>query len=85
MRNFKTTENYVNADVEAATECKSTKPRYKHKVPWGVIAVRKKRDDEKRESLYNKRKTTKSNAKKLKRTKAYQKEQNETLKVRLIR
>ena len=52
------------------------------RVPWETLAVKKKRDDQKTESLYNKRNPTHTNAQKLKKaqselTNAYMKEQIE--------
>ena len=39
-------ENFINAHLEEAAECKATKQRAKPKVPWETLAVRKKRGDE---------------------------------------
>ena len=71
--------NFVNAYREAVAECIPTKLRAKHRVPWAILAVRKKRDNMKTASLRNKRNSTNAHVKKLKAQrwlfKAYQKEQ----------
>ena len=36
-------ENFVEAHLEAAAKCISTKPRTKYRVPWETLAVREKR------------------------------------------
>ena len=58
-------ENFVNAHIEVEAECIPTKLRAKHWVPWETLAVKKKRDDVKTASLYNKRNPTNANAQKL--------------------
>ena len=49
-------KNFVLAYIEAAAaECIHTKLRAKHRVPWEIVAVRKKWDNVKTGSLRNKR------------------------------
>ena len=74
--------------METAAECIPTKPKAKNRVPWEILAIRKKRDNLKTVSLYNKRNQTNTNLQKLKKaqrelTSTYQKEQK-TFKVRSI-
>ena len=66
--------------MEAAAEFIPIKPRTKCKVPWESLVVRKKRDNVKTPSLYDKRNLTNANAQKLKKAQKelankYQKEQ----------
>ena len=44
-------ENFVNAHLEVIAECIPTKQRTKPRVPWEILAVRKKRADVKTSSL----------------------------------
>ena len=60
-------ENFVNAHLEAATKCIPTKLKTKYRVPWETLAVREKRAQVKTASKnYRKKKTTNTNARKLK-------------------
>ena len=68
--------------MEATAESLPTNLKAKHRVPWGVLAVKKKPDNVTIESLFNKRNTTNTNAQELKKAKreltnAYIKEQTE--------
>ena len=53
--------------MEVAAECIANKLRAKQKYPWETLAVKKKRDDVKTASLYNKRNLTNANAQKFKK------------------
>ena len=55
-------ENFVNAHLEAATECIPTKQRAKCRVPWETLVVRKKHANIKTAFLCNKRNPTNINA-----------------------
>ena len=77
--------------MEVAAECISTRLRAKHRVLWEILSVKKKRDNVKTASLYNKRNPTNSKAQKLKKaqrklTNAYLKKTNKrnTLKTKSI-
>ena len=58
-------ENFVNAHLEAAAKCISTKPRTRYRVPWETLAVREKRADVKTASY--RKNLTNTNAIKLKK------------------
>ena len=58
-------KNFINAHLEAASECLPTKQRAKPKVTWETLVVRKKRADVKTASKCNSRKPTNINAQKL--------------------
>ena len=60
-------ENFVNAHLEVAAECMPTKQRAKPRVPWEILAVRKKRTDVITASKYNRKNPTNTNALKLKK------------------
>ena len=60
-------ENFVNAHLEAAAECLSTKQRTKSRVSWETLVVRKKRADVKTASKCNRKNPTNTNALKLKK------------------
>ena len=60
-------ENFVNAHLEAATECIPTKQRPKLRVSWETLAVRKKDADVKITSLRNRRNPTNIKTQKLKK------------------
>ena len=51
-------KNFVNAHLEAPAECIPTKQRTKPRVPWEILAVRKKCADVKTASLCNRRNPT---------------------------
>ena len=75
-------ENFVNAYLEAGTECIPTKQRTKPRVPWETLAVREKRADMKTASKCNRKNPTNTNALKLKKAQnelanIYLKEQTE--------
>ena len=81
-------ENFVNAHIEAAAECISTKKRINFRVPWETLTVRKKpadvkkRADMKIASLGIRRNPNNINSQKLKKTQneltnVYLKEQTE--------
>ena len=75
-------ENFVNAHLEAAAECISTKQRAKLRVPWEILVISKKRIDVKIASLHNKKNLSNINTRKLKKaqnelSKVYLKEQTE--------
>ena len=59
-------EDFVNAHLEAATNCISTKPRTKYRVPWEKLVVREKRADVKTASKCYWKNPTNTNALKLK-------------------
>ena len=61
-------ENFVNAPLEAAAECIPTKLRTKSRVPWEILAVRKKRVDVKTASGCNWKNPTNTNALRVKKT-----------------
>ena len=61
-------KKFVNVHMEAAAECIPTKLREKCRVPWEILAVKKKHDDVKAAGLCNKRNPTNANAQKLKKT-----------------
>ena len=58
-------ENFVNAHLEAAVKCISTKPRSKYRVPWETLAVREKRAHVKTASKSYRKNPTITNALKL--------------------
>ena len=60
-------KNFVNAHLEAAAECIPTKQRAKPRVPWDILAVRKKHADIKTASQCNRRNPNNINAQKLKK------------------
>ena len=60
-------ENFVNAQLESAAECRPTKQRAKPRVPWETLAVREKRADVKTASKCNRKNPTNANALKLKK------------------
>ena len=60
-------ENFVNTHLESAAGCIQTKQRAKPRVPWEILAVRKKSADVKTTSKYNWRNPTDINALKLKK------------------
>ena len=51
-------ENFVNAHLDAAAKCISTKPKTKYRVPWETLAVREKRVLEKTASKNYRNKPT---------------------------
>ena len=55
-------ENFVNAHLEAATNCIPTKPRTKYRVPWETLAVREKRAEVKTASKSYRKNPTNTNA-----------------------
>ena len=55
-------ENFVNAHLEAAANCITTKPRTKYRVPWETLAVREKRADVKTASKSYRKNPTNTNA-----------------------
>ena len=57
-------ENLVNDHMNASAECIPIKLRTKHRVPWEILAVRKKRDNVK---ACNKRNPTYGNVQELKK------------------
>ena len=59
-------ENFVNAHLEAAVECKPTKQKAKSRISWETLAVREKRAYVKTASKCNKRNPTNINTLKLK-------------------
>ena len=61
-------ENFVKAQLEAVTECIPTKQRAKSRVPWEILAVRKKRADVKTTPLCHWRNPNNINAQKIKKT-----------------
>ena len=75
-------ENFVNAHLEAAAKCISTKLKTKYRVPWETLAVREKRALVKTASKNYRKNPTNTNALKLKTTQyqlagVYIKEQTE--------
>ena len=60
-------EDFVNAHLEAVTNCIPTKPRIKYRVPWETLAVREKRTDVKTASKCYRKNPTNTNALKLKK------------------
>ena len=60
-------ENFVNAHLEAATECKPTKQRARF--PWETLAVRKEHADVKTASKCNRKNPANTNALRLKKHK----------------
>ena len=54
-------ENFINAHLEAETECIPTKQRAKPRAPWETLAVRKKCANMKIISLHNRRNPTNIN------------------------
>ena len=59
-------ENFVNAHLAAAAKCIPTKLKSKYRVPWETLAVREKRALVKTDSKNYGKKTTNTNALKLK-------------------
>ena len=75
-------ENFVNAHLETAAKCPTTKPRTKYRVPWETLAVREKRAHGKTASKCCRKNPTNTNALKLKKAQyqlagIYLKEQTE--------
>ena len=75
-------ENFVNADLEVATEFITTKQRTKSRIQWETLAVREIRSDVRNASKYNRKNPTNTNALKLKKAQnelaiIYLKEQTE--------
>ena len=60
-------ENFVNAHLEAAAECISTKQRAKPRVLWETLVIRKKCTDVKTASKCKRKNPTNTNALKLKK------------------
>ena len=60
-------ENFVNAHLEAATDCIPSKQRTKPRVPWETLAVKEKSSDIKTTSKHNRKNPTNTNALKLKK------------------
>ena len=60
-------ENFVNVHLEAVAEGIPTKQRTKPRVPWEILAVRKKRADAKTSSKCNRKNPNNTNALKLKK------------------
>ena len=75
-------ENFVNAHLEAATNCIPTKPRTKSRVPWQTLVVREKHADMKTAFKCYRKNPINTNALKLKKAEnelasIYLKEQTE--------
>ena len=75
-------ENFVEAQLEAASKCIPTKPRTKYRVPWETLAVREKRALVKTASKSYRKNPTNTNARKLEKVQyqlagIYLKEQTE--------
>ena len=75
-------EKFVNAHLEATSNCIPTKPRTKYRVPWERLAVREKRAHAKTASKTYRKNPTNTNTLKLKKTQnelasIYLKEQTE--------
>ena len=62
-------ENFVNVHLEVAAECIPTKQSAKTRVPWEILAVRRKRTGVKTASKCNRKNPTYTNALFLKRHK----------------
>ena len=60
-------ENFVNAHLEMAAKCITTKPRAKYRVPWETVAVREKRAHVKTASKIYRKNPTNTNARKQKK------------------
>ena len=78
-------ENFVNAHLEAAAKCISTKHRSKYRIPWETLAVREKRAHVKTASKSYRKTPTNTNTLKLKTAQyqvagIYLKEQTEYIK-----
>ena len=83
-------ENFVNAHLEAAAKCIPTKQRAKPRVPWEILAVRKKCADIKTAFKCNRRNPNNINAQILKKAQnelanIYQKEQAEYIEININR
>ena len=59
-------ENFVNAHLEAAAKCITTKPKTKYRVTWETLSVREKRTLVKTASKKYRKNPTNTNARKLK-------------------